>query len=158
MSASAAAIASVCHVMIRCHEATPGNVDIAKALNIWATITPHNKNLEDIWSTYSTIYLYFNVYKRPFFSGVAKMTSGITGDFFSGWKGTPERYGPTFTLEWIEKEVIIGDDDFDWLGTEDTAIIEERTGKNLLKRFINEGNSNENTSDVVREAIEYTRL
>ncbi len=147
---------STCHVMIRCHEATPGNINIAKNLNIWATITPHNDNLRALWDAYEVVYLYFNVYRRPFFSGVAKMTSNLAGPFHEGWIGNWKLYGPTFTIDWVEKERIYGDPDFDWYETEDTAIIPEAVGKGFLKQFV-EGALERNAPEtpVLKEAMAY---
>ena len=147
---------TTCHVMIRCHEMTPENVGIAKRENIWATITSHNDNLHALWGAHDVIYLYFNVYKRNFFSGVAKMTSDLDGPFHKGWVGNWESYGPTFTIDWVEKERIYGDPNFDWYGTEDTAVIPDAVGKGFLKQFV-EGALARNAPEtpVLKEAMVY---
>ena len=127
---------STCHVMIRCHEKTPGNMTIAKAQSIWATVTPHNDNLRALWAANDCVYLFFNTYRQHFFSGVAKMTSGLDGPFCMQWQGNWRAYGPTFTLDWVVKDLIYGNPNFDFMETEDTAVLPEAVGKGFLKQFV----------------------
>ncbi len=147
---------STCHVMIRCHEHTPKNVTIAKDINRWATITPHNVNLRAFWTAHDCVYLYFNTYRQNFFSGVAKMTSGLDGPFYEEWQGNWEAYGPTFTIDWVEKERIYGDPNFDFMGTEDTDVIPEDVGKAFLKQFVEGAFARDAPkTPVLKEAAKY---